>query len=127
MRLVEHLHVVEILREAEEDRQRGLANGQEAAVPLPSVKADLNLGSNGLVSTALAHDAVELDVQAPVAGIEWMPGSRVHKGTGRSSFVPCPALGYRFAPTLRDLIVFVAHQFTQFFSKKACTSPTSRT
>ncbi|KAI9570964.1 S-adenosyl-L-methionine-dependent methyltransferase [Boletus coccyginus] len=35
MRLVEHLHVVEILREAEEDRQRGLANGQEAAVPLP--------------------------------------------------------------------------------------------
>ncbi|KAF8547690.1 S-adenosyl-L-methionine-dependent methyltransferase, partial [Imleria badia] len=34
MRLVEHLHVAEILREAEEDRQRDLASRQEAVAPL---------------------------------------------------------------------------------------------
>jgi len=80
MRLVEHLHVVEILREAEENRQRGLASGQEAPLPSSDVKTDPNLGANGLTSIALTHDAVEADVQTP--------GSRAHKGTGMSSFAP---------------------------------------
>ena len=50
MRLVEHLHVAEILREAEENRQRGLASGPEAAAPLSGANADLNLGDSGSFS-----------------------------------------------------------------------------
>lgn len=85
MRLVEHLHIAEILREAEENRQHGLANGQEVVVPLSEANADLNLGASGSFSTAI-------DVQTPAAGMEWMPGSRTHKGTGMPSLSPRLAL-----------------------------------
>ena len=81
MRLVEHLHVAEILREAEENRQRGLASGPEAAAPLSEANADLNLGDSGSFSTACAA----VDVQTP-AGMERTPGPSAHKGIGMSSF-----------------------------------------
>jgi hypothetical protein len=88
MRLVEHLHVVEILREAEENRQRALAKGQEPVVPLSEANANLNLGASGSFLTA--RDAI--DVQTPAAGMEWTPGSRIHKGSGMSSLSPRLAL-----------------------------------
>ena len=40
------LLVSEILREAEENRQRGLASGQEAAALLSEANLDLNLGDS---------------------------------------------------------------------------------
>ena len=118
MRLVEHLHVAEILREAEENRQRGLASGPEAAAPLSGANADLNLGDSGSFSTACAA----VDVQTP-AGMERTPGSRAHKGIGMSSFPRASLCSLDFVTTLRDLLVFAPPSF----SKKACTSPTSRT
>ncbi|KAH0826054.1 hypothetical protein J3R83DRAFT_7341 [Lanmaoa asiatica] len=84
MRLVEHLHVAEILREAEENRQRCLASGQEPTVPLSGTKVDLGLGASGPVSTTLTRDAVDVHVQTPAAGMEWILGSRAHKGIGMS-------------------------------------------
>ncbi|KAG8221633.1 hypothetical protein J3R82DRAFT_1911 [Butyriboletus roseoflavus] len=74
MRLVEHLHVAEIIREAEENRQRC---GQDPSVPLSALKVDLNLGASRPVSTTLTCDAV--DIRTP-AGMQWTPGSRTHKG-----------------------------------------------
>ena len=112
MRLVEHLHVAEILREAEENRQRG--SGPEAAAPLSEANADLNLGDSRSFSAARAA----VDVQTP-AGMERTPGSHAHKGIGMSSFPRA------------SLVVLISSRFYVIClfsrSKKACTSPTSRT
>lgn len=122
MRLVEHLHVAEILREAEEDRQRGLASGQEAVVPRPGVKKDLDLGASGSIQTVSVRDTV--DAQMHAAGMEGMPGVLAHKGTGLS-FPPAESSGIDPIIMLRGLVVFAV--LMNCLSKKDCTSPTSPT
>ncbi|KAF8443678.1 hypothetical protein L210DRAFT_3502471 [Boletus edulis BED1] len=99
MRLVEHLHVAEILREANEDRQNGLASPQEAAVPLSGVRSDSDAGPNGPISTALTRDAIE--VRSPMPGVELTPGSPPHKITGMPPFYRVQHCGTELAMPLR--------------------------
>lgn len=86
MRLVEHLHIAEILREAEENRQRFLAGGQGPADPLSVLKLDLYARPSGPASNPLIRGTV--DVRPPKNGIEWMSDSQSHKDAGMSSFSP---------------------------------------
>lgn len=78
MRLVEHLHIAEILREANEDRQRFPAGGRGATVPLSGAKVDPNVGPSGPVSDSLTRDLVDVRT----------------KSTGIYSFSPRPSLRY---------------------------------
>lgn len=74
MRLVEHLHIAEILREAEENRQRSLSSGQDSEVALLSgARTGPNLGASGPTPSASTHDAVVKD-------------SHTHKTIGQSPF-----------------------------------------
>lgn len=123
MRLVEHLHIAEIIREAEENRKGCFSSGRDTTVSLSAPGVDLlNLGARGSVSTTLACDAADIRT---LAGMQWTHGSRVRKGTGMSSISrpqPCTDL----VVTLRGSVIVSAVSIS-VFSKRVCTSPISRT
>ena len=94
MRLVEHLHVVEIIREAEENGQRTLASWDKTALLLSDVKVDPSHAES-------AHPSA---VSTSTAGID---GSRVHKASGMSPLSRAKPYGTDLVMMLPTLVVFM--------------------